>query len=64
MEAKQYITALKSAVKKKDKRGILDLFDKAFNDKHLNWETEPSKLFEEWDELTDKANNLIYNEWG
>ena len=61
-EAKQYLQNLKKAIKEKDKKEILSLYDEHSNS-DIEWddsEVIPEQYGIELDELTDEANDIIY----
>lgn len=60
-EAIQYLDALKKAIKNKDKKEILSLYDEHYNS-DIEWddfEVVPEQYGIELDELTDDGNEIL-----
>lgn len=60
-KAQKAISDLKEAVEKKDKKAIIKIYDYIELDQSFTWEIMPHNVFEDWDILVDKANEIIYN---
>lgn len=60
-EAIQYLKKLKKAIKNKDKKDIISLYDDQYNS-DLEWddfEVIPEQYGTELEELTDEANEIL-----
>jgi hypothetical protein len=58
LKANQLIVRLKDALKRKDTEALKKLYEKA---KAIDWDDVSDYLFNEYDNLVDKANELILN---
>lgn len=61
-EAIQYLDNLKKAIKNKDKKRILSLYDDQYNS-DIEWDDKdiiPEHYADELDDLVDEANDIIY----
>ena len=56
LQAKQIISELKAAIKKKDKAQIVSLFDTA---ELIDWHDVHDSVFTTYDDLVDQANDIL-----
>lgn len=55
---KKIILKLSSAIKLKDKTFIIKIYD--YVETNIDLEKVPDKLFEQYDQLIDQSNNILY----
>lgn len=59
MTSLQAIDALESAIKSRDKKKVLELYAPDNSDILPDWNNEPDYIWEEWEELTEKAEQIL-----
>lgn len=60
-EAEEAIEMLREAIDKRAYYKMLELVSPDDPDILPDWDSVPDSVFEEWDELVDEANELIYD---
>lgn len=59
MTSREAIEAMESAIKSGDKKKILELYSPDDTDILPDWDNEPDYIWEEWEELTEKAEQIL-----
>jgi len=59
MTAREAIDAMEAAIKAGDKRKVFELFASDNSDNLPDWDEEPDFLWEEWQELIEKAEQIL-----
>jgi len=55
----EFLNNLSAAILNKDKAAILKLYDENASSS-LDWDTQPDTIQQEYDTLTDRANEIVY----
>ena len=59
MTAPEAIDTMESAIKIGDKKRVLELYSPDDTDILPDWDNEPDYIWEEWKELTEKAEQIL-----
>jgi len=59
MTSREAIDAMESAIKSGDKKKVLELYSPNNSDILPDWDDEPDYIWEEWEELTEKAEQIL-----
>lgn len=59
MTSRQAIDAMESAIKSENKKKVLELYSPENTDILPDWDEEPDYIWEEWEELIDKAEQIL-----
>lgn len=59
MTSQETIEAMESAIKSRDKKKILELYSPDDLSILPDWDSEPDYIWEEWEELTEKAEQIL-----
>lgn len=59
MTSREAIDAMETAIKSKDKKKMLELYSPDDTDTLPDWDSEPDYIWEEWEELTEKAEQIL-----
>lgn len=56
-EISKMIDSLQSNIRQKDKKGIMDCYEKL---QKIDWDCQSDALFNEYEKLIEKGNDIIY----
>lgn len=59
MTSREAIDAMESAIKSRDKKRVLELYSPDDLDVLPDWDNEPDYIWEEWEELIEKAEQIL-----
>jgi hypothetical protein len=59
MSSEEAIKKIESAIENGDKKAMLELVAPDDLDTLPDWDSEPDYLWEDWENLVDKANSLL-----
>jgi len=59
MTSREVIDALESAIKSGNKKKVLELYASDNSDVLPDWDNEPDYTWEEWEELIQKAEQIL-----
>ena len=59
MTSREAIDAMESAIKSGDKKKVLELYSPDNSDILPDWDNEPDYIWEEWEELIEKAEQIL-----
>ena len=59
MTSRQAIDVMELAIKNRDKKKVLELYSPDNSDILPDWDNEPDYIWEEWEELTEKAEKIL-----
>ena len=59
MTSREAIESMESAIKSKTKKKVLELYSPDNSDILPDWDSEPNYIWEEWEELLEKAERML-----
>lgn len=59
MTSRQAIDAMESAIKSGNKKKVLEIYSPDDSDILPDWDNEPDYIWEEWEQLTEKAEHIL-----
>ena len=59
MTPREALDAMEFAIKSGDKKRVLELYSPEDTDILPNWDNEPDAIWGEWEELTEKAEQIL-----